>query len=55
MTTVVVDFEESDILKRIKRINDGVEVECICLSLGKNPSEYDSYLFRTSAIELIKE
>ena len=54
LTTVVVDFDESDIVERIKQTIDGEEIEYICLSLGNNPSPYDCYIFNTNDIEHLK-
>ncbi len=52
LTTVEVTFRPSDILERLSR-NDPVTngaVDFIRLTLGENPSAYDSYLVRRSDV-----
>ncbi len=53
-TTVVVDFEEKDILQRLHQQIQGVEIEFMCLSLGENPSPFDSYLFKATDCILVE-
>jgi hypothetical protein len=54
MTTILAEFQESEIVKRVQMMKDGVEAEYFCLPLGPNPSEFDSYLVRASDAELIE-
>ena len=55
LSSVEVDFDEMDILSRVSRRVHGEEIEYICLSLGENPSTFDSYLCKVIDVELKEE
>ncbi|MEO1051087.1 MAG: hypothetical protein AAFX87_10685 [Bacteroidota bacterium] len=48
LTTVEVDFNEEEILEKVslKVTQNEIKEELYCLSLGENPTKYDSYLVR---------
>ena len=55
VTTISAEFRESEILKRMQMTNKGVETEYLCLPLGPNPSEFDSFLVRSAAAEPLED
>ena len=55
LTTVVVEFADSEILERLLLDDNGATIEYVCLSLGSNPTDYDSCLVRTTHMETLSD